>query len=152
MQTAVIKYQKQTLEQLIVFKESIYCANFDGTNISFMTFQYPLGKLAVYASGSYVQMLWKLISKVMKAAACSIFIFVFEEIANMNTKHIPSDSSLGKNTDVWGKYMTFGKKRDTVIRIQKERKNNFGWCQSVLNSVLSVLNNTELKKYLFIFI
>lgn len=117
-----------------------------------MMFQYPLGKLTVYASGSYVQMLWKLISKVMKAAAFSIFIFVFEEIANMNTKHIPSDSSLGKN-EMFGKNTWhLGKKRDTVIRIQKERKNNFGWSQSVLNSVLSVLNNTELKKYLFIFI
>lgn len=125
MQTAVIKYQKQTLEQLIVFKESIYCANFDGTNISFMTFQYPLGKLTVYASGSYVQMLWKLISKVMKAAAFSIFIFVFEEIANMNTKHIPSDSSLGKNTDVWEKYMTFGKKKRHCYQNPKREEEQF---------------------------
>lgn len=89
----------------------------------FMTFQYPLGKLTVYGSGSYVHMLWKLISKVMKAVAFSIFTLVFEEIANMNTKHIPSDSSLGKNTD---ENMMFGEKRDTVVRIQKQRKNNFG--------------------------
>lgn len=94
-----------------------------------MTFQYPLGELTVYASGSYVHMLWKLISKPMKVAAFSIFIFVFEETANMNTKHIPSDSSLGKNTD---ENMTFGKKRDTVVRIQKARKNNLGRSQSVL--------------------
>ena len=123
MQTAVMRYQKQTLEQLTVFKESIYCANFDSTNISFMTFQYPLDKLTIYGSSSYVHMLWKSISKVMKAAAFSIFTLVFEEIANMNTKHIPSDSSLGKNTD---ENMMFGKKIDTVVTLQKERKNNFG--------------------------
>lgn len=112
-----------------------------------MTFQYPLGELTVYARGSYVHMLWKLISKVMKVAAFSTFSFVFEETANMNRKHIPSDSSLGKNTD---ENMTFGEKRDTVVRIQKARKNNLGRSQSVLKSVLSVLNNT--KKCLFIFI
>ena len=88
-----------------------------------MTFQYPLDKLTIYGSSSYVHMLWKSISKVMKAAAFSIFTLVFEEIANMNTKHIPSDSSLGKNTD---ENMMFGKKIDTVVTLQKERKNNFG--------------------------
>ena len=112
-----------------------------------MTFQCPLGEQTVYASGSYVHILWKLISKVTKVAEFSTFILVLEETTNMNTKHIPSDSSLGKNTD---ENMTFGEKRDTVVRTQKARKNNLGQSQSVLKSILSVLNNT--KKCLFIFI
>lgn len=119
------KIQKQTLEQLIVFKESIYCANFDGT-ISFMTFQYPLGKLTVYASGSYVQMLWKLISKGYESSSILYIYLCVWRNCQYEHKTYSLRQFFREEYRCWEKYMTFGKKETLLLESRKRGRTILG--------------------------